>query len=98
EVAKVYPEMVQYDKQGKPFTVYYHLLTPLMLNELQKAHQRADAQEAQLASLRHTQNMQWMGFMGLALAILVGAGYVLTTQRQLALQRRTVMSGQPFSA
>jgi len=27
-VARVYPELVQYDQAGKPFTVYYHLLTP----------------------------------------------------------------------
>src|SRR5579871_412203 len=48
EVAKVYPNLVQYDKDGKPFTVYYHLLTPMMLNELQKAHQRSDAQGQEL--------------------------------------------------
>ena len=36
EVAKVFPELVQYDKAGKPFTVYYHLLTPLLLDQLQK--------------------------------------------------------------
>ena len=39
EVAKVAPDLVQYDKQGKPFTVRYHLLTPMLINELQKAHQ-----------------------------------------------------------
>src|SRR5262249_32645516 len=37
EVAKIYPDMVQYDKEGKPFTIYYQQLTPMMLNELQKA-------------------------------------------------------------
>jgi hypothetical protein len=39
EVAKVFPDMVQYDKDGKPFTVYYHFLTPLLLSEVQ--HQQA---------------------------------------------------------
>ena len=38
EVAKVFPDLVQYDKEGKPFTVYYHLLTPMLLNQLQKEH------------------------------------------------------------
>ena len=38
EVAKIYPDLVQYDKQGKPFTIYYHLLTPMLLNALQKEH------------------------------------------------------------
>jgi trimeric autotransporter adhesin len=52
EVAKVYPNLVQYDKAGKPFTVYYHLLTPMLLNELQKAHHRYEAQQRQITSLQ----------------------------------------------
>ena len=48
EVAKVYPDLVQYDKAGKPLTVYYHLLTPMLLNELQKQHQRNEAQSYQI--------------------------------------------------
>ena len=42
EVAKVFPDLVQYDKQGKPFTVRYHLLTPMLLNELNKEHRRVE--------------------------------------------------------
>jgi Chaperone of endosialidase len=38
EVAKVYPEMVAYDHDGKVLTVKYHLLTPMLLNEAQKQH------------------------------------------------------------
>jgi septal ring factor EnvC (AmiA/AmiB activator) len=60
EVAKVYPDLVQYDAQGKPFTVYYHLLTTMLLNELQKAHRQAVAQcseiatqKSQIATLKH---------------------------------------------
>ena len=52
EVAKVYPNLVQYDKAGKPFTIYYHLLTPMLLNELQKAHRGYEAQKAEIASLK----------------------------------------------
>ena len=48
EVAKVYPDLVQYDKQGKPFTIYYHLLTPMLLNELQKEHRANMAQKSAL--------------------------------------------------
>ena len=49
EVAKVYPDLVQYDKQGKPFTVYYHLLIPMLLNELQREHRHFQAQDRKLA-------------------------------------------------
>jgi hypothetical protein len=52
EVAKIYPNLVQYDKAGKPFTIYYHLLTPMLLNELQKAHQRQDAQRAEITEMK----------------------------------------------
>ena len=65
EVAKIYPDLVQYDKEGKPFTVYYHLLTPLMLNELQKAHRRSEeqaeamkAQKAEIDALKVTVQAQ----------------------------------------
>jgi hypothetical protein len=36
EVAEVYPELVQYEKDGEPFTVRYHELGPMLLNEVQK--------------------------------------------------------------
>jgi len=52
EVAKVCPDLVQYDKTAKPYTVYYHLLTPMLLNELQKTHRQAEAQRTQIALLK----------------------------------------------
>jgi hypothetical protein len=36
EVAEVYPELVQYGKDGEPFSVRYHELGPMLLNEVQK--------------------------------------------------------------
>jgi len=56
EVAKVFPDLVQYDKQGKPFTIYYHLLTPMILNELQKEHKRVESVQAGYKSVVATQN------------------------------------------
>jgi hypothetical protein len=35
-VAKVYPEMVAYDKDGQILTVKYQLLAPMLLNEVQR--------------------------------------------------------------
>lgn len=52
EVAKVYPDLVQYDKAGKPFTIYYHLLTPMLLNELQKEHRRNVEQRTEIAAMK----------------------------------------------
>jgi predicted RNase H-like nuclease (RuvC/YqgF family) len=36
EVAEVYPELVQYEKDGESFMVRYHELAPMLLNEVQK--------------------------------------------------------------
>lgn len=44
EVAEVFPQLVSTDKDGRPFTVRYDLLTPLLLNELQKQHRRVEIQ------------------------------------------------------
>jgi hypothetical protein len=48
EVAKVYPEMVAYEKDGQPYTVKYQLLAPMLLNELQKQHKVVAAQQDEL--------------------------------------------------
>ena len=44
EVAKVYPELVAYDKDGKPYTVRYQYIATMLLNEVQKQYHRAEAQ------------------------------------------------------
>ncbi|HEY4932969.1 MAG TPA: tail fiber domain-containing protein [Terriglobales bacterium] len=49
EVAKVFPELAAYEKDGTtPYTVKYQLLTPMLLNELQKQHAVVSAQQQQL--------------------------------------------------
>ena len=45
EVAEVFPELVVYDARGRPETVKYHLLVPLLLNELQRLERRVEAAE-----------------------------------------------------
>ena len=44
EVAKVYPEMVAYDKDGKPYGIRYENLSSMLLNEVQKQYRRAEKQ------------------------------------------------------
>ncbi len=50
EVAEVFPDLVVYDEEGQPFTVKYHVLSSMLLNELQKLHQRLAAQRDEHAS------------------------------------------------
>jgi hypothetical protein len=44
EVAKVYPDLVAYDNDGKPYTVRYQYLATMLLNEVQKQYHRTEAQ------------------------------------------------------
>jgi hypothetical protein len=48
EVAQVYPELVEFDKDGKPYSIRYQLITTMLLNELQKQYHVAEAQAKQI--------------------------------------------------
>jgi hypothetical protein len=51
EVAKVYPGLVQFSDNGEPMTVYYNLLTSMLLNEVQKEHRQIESQQQQIERL-----------------------------------------------
>jgi hypothetical protein len=36
EVARVYPDLVSHDVEGKAVSVHYHELVPMLLNEIQR--------------------------------------------------------------
>ncbi len=46
EVAEVLPEIVVYDEAGRPLSVRYHALTPILLEELQRLRKRVATLEA----------------------------------------------------
>jgi hypothetical protein len=48
EVARVYPELVSYDQDGKPQTVQYQNLIAMLLNELQKQSTELQEQSIEL--------------------------------------------------
>jgi hypothetical protein len=94
EVAKVYPDLVQYDKAGKPFTIYYHLLTPMLLNEFQKEHRRNEAQKTEISALKATLQQQSAELASLKQAqqqqvkvLAKLAAYVQTAQSREPLQK-----------
>lgn len=58
EVAKVYPEMAVYDKEGQPYSVKYQLLAPMLLNELQKQHAAVSAQQDVIQTQQEQVNAQ----------------------------------------
>ena len=52
EVAEVYPELVVTDRQGRPEAVRYHLIEPLLLNELQNQRRTIERQQDEIDGLR----------------------------------------------
>jgi Chaperone of endosialidase len=52
EIAKVYPELVVRDKNGRIDGVRYDELAPMLLNELQKQQKAAAAQTAEIQDLK----------------------------------------------
>ena len=52
EVAKLYPEMVGYDKDGQPRSVKYQSLAPMLLNEVQKQAEQIRSLQANGANVQ----------------------------------------------
>jgi trimeric autotransporter adhesin len=50
EVARLYPELVSYDTDGKVITVRYHELVPMLLNEAQKQAEQIKHLRAEVAA------------------------------------------------
>jgi hypothetical protein len=51
DVAKVNPDLVVRDKEGKPYSVRYDQVNAMLLNEFLKEHRKNEEQEATIARL-----------------------------------------------
>ena len=65
EVAEIFPELVVYDADGRPETIRYQLLDPLLLNEVQKQHRIAEAHEKAIEQQKETIDRQNIEIEGL---------------------------------
>jgi len=54
EVAKVNPDLVIYDSDGKPYTVRYDAVNAMLLNEFLKEHCKVEDQQATINALKST--------------------------------------------
>jgi hypothetical protein len=52
EVAEVAPDLVALGLDGKPYAVRYHVLAPLLLNEMQKQQREIENLKQELAALQ----------------------------------------------
>ena len=58
DVAKVDPELVARDEQGKPYTVRYEAVNAMLLNEFLKEHQRVKSLEQTIGSQQKALELQ----------------------------------------
>jgi len=72
EVAAVYPGMVA-TKDGKPETVMYQYLAPMLLNEYQKQQRTIEAQRAEIAELKETYTRELSELRGAVEALMARA-------------------------
>jgi len=49
DVAKINPDLVARDREGKPFTVRYDAVNAMLLNEFLKEHRKNEEQQATIA-------------------------------------------------
>ena len=97
----MFPDLVQYDKQSKPFTIYYHLLTPMILNQLQREHAKSEAQNAKISTQTTTLQKQSAELASLKQAqaeqqkLLVKlAAYVQSTKPNAPIQKVNIVQHQ----
>jgi hypothetical protein len=57
-VAKVNPDLVARDDQGKPFTVRYEEVNAMLLNEFLKEHHKVEEQEARIIALESADSQE----------------------------------------
>ena len=75
EVAQVMPELVVYNEKGQPETVAYQTLTPLLLNELQREHRRAEQQTSDLRQQLASVNAQLAVLRRVTALLVSSAGF-----------------------
>jgi hypothetical protein len=54
DVAKVNPDLVARDEEGKPYSVRYEAVNTMLLNEFLKEHRKNQQQEATIGTLQST--------------------------------------------
>jgi len=86
DVAKVNPDLVVTDDQGKPLTVRYDEVNAMLLNEFLKEHRKVEALEAQAAEQQSTNAEQQKAIEALTAAVKAQAAQFQKVSDQLRAQ------------
>jgi trimeric autotransporter adhesin len=90
DVAKVSPDLVIYDHDGKPYTVRYDAVNAMLLNEFLKEHRKVEEQQTMIWRLETTAAKQEAtiaelksGMTALAATVKVQASQIQKVSAQL---------------
>jgi hypothetical protein len=94
EVAKVHPDLVARDPEGKPFTVRYDEINTMLLNEFLKEHRKGQEQDATISQLKAELTQQHKAIQALTATLKAQAAQIQKVSDQLA----TNQTGTPLLA
>jgi trimeric autotransporter adhesin len=89
QVAKVNPDLVAHDEDGKPYTVRYEAVNAMLLNEFLKEHRKGQEQDATLAELRSAIAQQQKEIKALTLGLKVQADQIQKVSAERAISDPT---------
>lgn len=89
EVARISPDLVIYDEEGRPFTVRYDAVNAMLLNEFLKEHQKGAARDAIIARLQAALVGQSEAIAALTKRLEAQAAQLREVNEQLELNRAT---------
>jgi hypothetical protein len=97
EVAKVNPDLVYRDAEGKVYTVRYDAVNAMLLNEFLKEHKKVEEQQASIAELKSTVAQQQKGMEVLTAQLKEQASQIQKVSAQLEVSKlapQTVLNNQ----
>jgi hypothetical protein len=86
QVAKVDPDLVARDDQGKPYTVRYEAVNAMLLNEFLKEHRKGQEQDATITQLKSAVAQQQNQIKALTAALKAQAAQIQKVSDQLGAQ------------
>jgi hypothetical protein len=87
DVAKVSPDLVVNDPEGKPATLRFLNIEAMLLNEFLKEHKKVEAQQASIAELRSTVAQQQKGMEVLTAQLKEQAAQIQKVSAQVAVSK-----------
>jgi cell division protein FtsB len=83
DVAKVDPDLVVRDDEGKPYTVRYEAVNAMLLNEFLKEHHKVEEQVATITDLKSAMAQQQKDIATLAATLKAQAAQIQKVSDQL---------------